>query len=217
LIFTSKNLYCVVVVITMANQLPSYYASREVIDQLPLPWNVKKGLKSRVGLPVHPVVKGMKKFFQKWKKDCSEMYDLHDPQTLFEGGNMPLLLHGKKRTYDFVTDKMTHAHRYTPFSVLRVFFDFSVICDQYEWRRHDVPHFIWNMKEQMRFSFYGNDNPEVEQPNYPEGYDYGNGEWGGEWDEGDDGEQDEGDDGEWGGEWDEDVDGEWGGEPDNLE
>lgn len=133
----------------MANGLPSYYASHEVIDKMPLPWDLKRELKNRIDLPVHPCVSGLKKFFRKWKKDCREMYDLHSPETIFEGGNMQLLLQPHWKTYDLITDKMICVHSYKSTSYLRMLFDFYDICDQYEWHRHNLPQFFPEFRKRM--------------------------------------------------------------------
>lgn len=133
----------------MANGLLSYYASHEVIDKMPLPWNLKKGLKSRVELPIHPCANSVKKFFRKWKKDCSEMYGLHSPETVFEGGNMQLLLQPSTKRYNLITDKMFRVNPKTTPSYLRMLFDFYDICNQYEWHRHNLPQFFPDFRRMM--------------------------------------------------------------------
>jgi len=138
--------------------LDTYYARREVMDKLPLPWNVKRDMRGLLTRPTHPSSHAMGVFLKRRKNLAEQLaYEDRDVKkenvlfykrwrfrmddhTLFGAGNLTTLL---ERLYAggvlnrFIATFILRVARGNVPSQLtksetRVLYDFRDICSTYE-------------------------------------------------------------------------------------
>lgn len=101
----------------MSASVASYYASKETIDGLQLPWGVRNMIRSHITRPIHPCAKKMKKFIRAWRKDVADWSDGDKEMTLFGSGNLQNVPFRRKRGVYF-TDLLNYTTRNIPMEMV---------------------------------------------------------------------------------------------------
>ena len=132
--------------------LDIYYAQKDEINRLNIPWDIKRNMMGLFERPIHPTACAIKGFLHAWTKECKS-WEIENDVSIFGAGNMPIVLRdcrdhlGKKigvsKNVSYFTDILrdtielgcphfTKGHS-------RIMKDFYDICASYDNHIYELP------------------------------------------------------------------------------